>query len=282
MTKENKPTVAETLAQAKQYIQDVDAILITAGAGMGVDSGLPDFRGEKGFWKAYPLFKKLRFKFHDVASPYLFFDNPNLAWAFYGHRLNLYRNTEPHKGYEMLLDLVKAKGDNYFVYTTNVDGHFEKACFDTQKIYEVHGSIHKLQCNEPCQNDIWANDEQVELDLKEMRAVNLPKCKNCGGLARPNILMFDDAHWLEYKAKEQNAKFQKWKDKVFKKNQKLAIIEIGAGLAVQTIRFNNNRLVHLNEANSKIIRINPKQSKTTRPMGWGLQMGAVEALELLL
>jgi len=69
---------------------------------------------------------------------------------------------------------------------------------------------------------------------------------------------------------------------VFKKKQKLAIIEIRAGLAVQTIRFNNNLLVHLNEANSKIIRINPKQSKTTSPMGWGLQMGAVEALELLL
>jgi len=131
----------------------------------------------------------------------------------------------------------------------------------------VHGSIHKLQCNEPCGVDIWENDAQVELGLKEMRAINLPKCKNCGGIARPNILMFDDPYWLEYRSQKQNAKFQKWKGKVFKKKQKLAIIEIGAGLAVQTIRFNNNRLVHLNEANSKIIRINPKQSKTTRPMG---------------
>lgn len=39
---------------AAEAIRNADAILIGAGAGMGVDSGLPDFRGNDGFWKAYP------------------------------------------------------------------------------------------------------------------------------------------------------------------------------------------------------------------------------------
>ena len=35
--------------KAAQWIAGADALVITAGAGMGVDSGLPDFRGDSGF-----------------------------------------------------------------------------------------------------------------------------------------------------------------------------------------------------------------------------------------
>ena len=37
------------LQQAANHIQNAEALLITAGAGMGIDSGLPDFRGVHGF-----------------------------------------------------------------------------------------------------------------------------------------------------------------------------------------------------------------------------------------
>ena len=57
------------IQKAKQIIKDAEAILITAGAGMGVDSGLPDFRGNEGFWKAYPPIKKLGLDFADMANP---------------------------------------------------------------------------------------------------------------------------------------------------------------------------------------------------------------------
>ena len=42
------------ITQAARLIEKADGLLITAGAGMGVDSGLPDFRGNEGFWRAYP------------------------------------------------------------------------------------------------------------------------------------------------------------------------------------------------------------------------------------
>lgn len=73
------------IEQAKRLIEDANAILITAGAGMGVDSGLPDFRGENGFWRAYPNLKAKGLRFEDMATPKLFQTNPSLAWAFYGH-----------------------------------------------------------------------------------------------------------------------------------------------------------------------------------------------------
>ena len=43
-----------SLEAAAELISQADALIITAGAGMGVDSGLPDFRSKDGFWKAYP------------------------------------------------------------------------------------------------------------------------------------------------------------------------------------------------------------------------------------
>ena len=94
---------AEAIAKAK-------ALLVTAGAGMGVDSGLPDFRGDEGFWKAYPPFRELGLRFVDLASPGWFEDDPELAWGFYGHRLELYRRTVPHRGFEVLRRLARAGG----------------------------------------------------------------------------------------------------------------------------------------------------------------------------
>lgn len=61
--------MAEAIEKARQIIESADAILITAGAGMGVDSGLPDFRGNEGFWKAYPMAKERHLSFQALANP---------------------------------------------------------------------------------------------------------------------------------------------------------------------------------------------------------------------
>ena len=55
-----------------EILKNADSILITAGAGMGVDSGLPDFRGNEGFWKAYPPIAKLGLTFSEMANPQWF------------------------------------------------------------------------------------------------------------------------------------------------------------------------------------------------------------------
>jgi len=96
-------------------MRQADAVIITAGAGMGVDSGLPDFRGKEGLWKQYPALKAMGVDFQEMANPEWFVKRPELAWAFYGHRLHQYNETKPHAGFDMLLDYVKRKNDNYFV-----------------------------------------------------------------------------------------------------------------------------------------------------------------------
>jgi len=179
-----------SIKNAQEAIEDAGAILITAGAGMGVDSGLPDFRGNDGFWRAYPPLKDLGLEFHDIANPKWFTTDPKMAWGFYGHRLNLYRTTQPHNGFKILKTLSEYKENNYFIFTSNVDGQFQKAGFEEQKIMEVHGSIHYNQCSENCTANIWSNKEiDVTVNPKTFLASEpLPQCKNCSELARPNIM----------------------------------------------------------------------------------------------
>src|SRR3954470_12034751 len=117
------------IKRAVAAVKAADALLITAGAGMGVDSGLPDFRGTEGFWNAYPAIARLGLSFEQVANPAWFWKSPHMAWAFYGHRLNLYRATTPHPGFGQLKELGSKMANGCFVYTSNVDGHFQKAGF---------------------------------------------------------------------------------------------------------------------------------------------------------
>ncbi len=92
----------QELDAAAGAIRAAEALLITAGAGIGVDSGLPDFRGNEGFWNAYPPLQHLGIGFMDMANPVWFKRDPELAWGFYGHRLELYRSTVPHDGFRIL------------------------------------------------------------------------------------------------------------------------------------------------------------------------------------
>ena len=142
--------IDDKIREAAVAINVAYALLVTAGAGMGVDSGLPDFRGAQGFWRTYPVIAKLGLSFEEMANPSWFEKNPHLAWAFYGHRLNLYRNTPPHQGFKQFLEIGAAKPGGYFVFTSNVDGHFQKAGFPADRVMEVHGSVDWMQCTASC------------------------------------------------------------------------------------------------------------------------------------
>jgi len=245
---------------AADWIRSAQGVMVLAGAGMGVDSGLPDFRGDKGFWQSYPPYQALGLNFAQVADPLHFDRDPAFGWGFYGHRLELYRKTEPHRGYKILLDWGKRLGIEVFVVTSNVDGHFFQTGFEPSQVYEVHGSIHHLQCCEPCSEEIWENQEQVRLDLEQMRAVVVPKCPKCNRVSRPNILMFNDFHWNNKRSSRQEERFKEF---LFRHQEhSLVALEIGAGLAVPTIRLMTETLAR---RGAKTIRINPVEPAITLP-----------------
>ena len=242
---------------AATAIAGADALLIAAGAGMGVDSGLPDFRGDAGFWRAYPPFKELGLSFVDLAQPGWFREDPELAWGFYGHRLHLYRATPPHAGFAILRGWAASRPEGARVFTSNVDGQFQQAGFADERICECHGSIHHLQCSRPCGQAIWSAAEmQVDVDPNTFRArPPLPCCPACGAVARPNILMFGDGQWLGTRTDAQEEELSDWLQSL--RGGKLTIVECGAGTAVPTVRATMEHLARLYHAT--LIRINPRE-----------------------
>lgn len=259
---------------AAESIKNSDALLITAGAGMGVDSGLPDFRGNEGFWNAYPVYDRLGLRFESLADPQWFIDDPTLAWGFYGHRLELYRSIMPHRGFDILKEWSDQRQS--FIFTSNVDGQFQRAGFDQKKIVECHGSIHWLQCTYGCGIDMWkADGTNVTVDIETMRAVGeLPVCPACGSLARPNILMFGDVGWDGSRTQEQLNRLRTWIDSL--NGQKLTIIECGAGTVIPSVRRFSETAMR--SGRGRLIRINVREDDV--PSGQiGLALGAKDALE---
>lgn len=273
--------VAANLASAAKWICEADALVVAAGAGMGVDSGLPDFRGDTGFWKAYPPYARLGLKFMQLADPRWFRDDPTLAWGFYGHRMNLYRATMPHGGFDILKRWIGTKPNGGFVFTSNVDGHFQKAGFDSDRIVEVHGSGHWMQCSAGCGVGIFPADDAIHypviVDESTMRAAQpLPACPSCGKLVRPNILMFGDWDWLANRSAAQERSLRNWLWNITDGN--LVVVECGAGTAVPTVRLFSEECVR--DHNARLIRFNLREPQV--PAGQiGLPLGAKAAIEAI-
>lgn len=263
----------EVLRRAAEAVKNARSLVITAGAGMGVDSGLPDFRGDRGFWNAYPMYERLGLSFVDAANPAHFQRDPAFGWGFYGHRLNLYRATEPHAGFGILHDWIDRFGLDCFVVTSNVDGQFQKAGFADNSVLEVHGSIHHLQCLDPCSSSIWDNNETIPVDLECMRSCRIPECIHCGGVARPNILMFGDFSWLSERTRRQERNFDEFVTD--HRGEPMVVVEMGAGTAIPTIRATSERLGR--HCDAAVIRINPREAQIGKPHH-SLSLGALEGL----
>lgn len=185
--------------------------------------------------------------------------------------MNLYRETQPHAGFALLRDFAKYMEHGAFVFTSNVDGQFQKAGFPSGEVCECHGSIHFLQCLDGCTNDIWPADGfDPVVDVAACRLLSaLPLCPHCGAVARPAILMFGDWQWNARRYEAQKARLDEWLAAV----RRLVIIEIGAGTAIPSVR-------HFGEFQEGfLIRINPAEADLPDGQrGISLSMGGLQGL----
>jgi NAD-dependent SIR2 family protein deacetylase len=273
-----RPSLQPEIESAARAIEEAEALVITAGAGMGVDSGLPDYRGNQGLWRAYPKLQHLGLSFEAMATPVWFERNPRMAWAFYGHRRQLYRETQPHRGHALLREWGATMSRGYFVFTSNVDGHFERAGFSADRVVECHGNIHRNQCGAPCHDAVWQDaGEELDIDLEQLEARGpLPRCPKCGAIARPNMLMFNDWSWIGDVTEAQMARYAAWVERLRRTCARVAIVELGAGTRLPTIRYESQRLAA--ELNGTLVRINLREPEG--PEGTiELALPALEALE---
>ena len=145
--------------------------------------------------------------------------------------------------------------------TSNVDGHFEKAGFPSERVYEIHGSINHIHCVKPCCNTLWKLHREVDSHESTMRSVNVPICPNCGGTARPSIPLYGDWHFIDTRLAGQRRRFSVFLERI--RNRALVIIEIGAGTGMPVVR--NVTESFCSNKNVNVIRINTLEPEIDAP-----------------
>lgn len=260
----------DLLVQAATLIGHASALLVTAGAGMSADSGLPTFRDEGGLWRIHtPL---------EIAgvTPNSFDRDPAAAWGFYATRRQHCLRTTPHAGFSALRRWVGRVRDGYFVYTSNVDEHFQRAGFDEGRLVECHGTLSATQCMERCCEEVFPLAEALQLNAETGRVEGpLPQCPRCGGLARPNVLLFYDFSWVSRRMNEQHDRMESWLE-ALPSGKSLVVLEIGAGTAVPTVRVCGEDVARRHHA--PLIRINPGEAALEDIPGVSLELPALQAL----
>ena len=201
-----------------------------------------------------------------MSNPRSFENDPRFGWGFFGHRYQLYRDAEPHEGYHVLRRWGDAVRLGSFVFTSNVDGAFLKAGFDEERVVECHGSIHYLQAFDTrLSGDIWPAAPQLDklvVDRASFLAdeATLPYFtgpNSTQALCRPNILMFGDGSFISDRTDAQELRFDRFV-KSLPRESRVVVIEIGAGLAVPSVRHTSESLLAL-FTNAQLLRINPAE-----------------------
>ena len=284
----------DNLKDAKKKISECEALLIIAGAGMSVDSGIFTYRGSNGIWNKSIKIGNDMYRYDEISSLDMWKNYPELAWGFKGHFYEMMLDKEPHEGYYNLLNFVNNKlNGNYFVCTSNIDNYFNRSGFDENKIYEVHGTMKYLQCmDKKCSERNWIvetkRSHMPNYDLDTFIATNLPNCPYCSNILRPNVSMFGDDLFFGKPYEHARKRMDNWLNEVNKKQQKLIILEIGCGINPHSLRLKDGKMLSGEWKLPKIknlnysIRLNPEDEDSTDKNTIHINMGAKKGLKQLL
>lgn len=181
-TRKNAETYSEKIRRLREALDDADAVIIGAGAGLSTSAGFT-YDGER-FEKYFSDFER-KYGFGDMYSGGFYpYDTLEEHWAYWSRNIWINRYMDaPKPVYEELFALVKDR--DYFVLTTNVDHCFQKAGFDKKRLFYTQGDYGLFQCSEPCCQETWDNEETVRRMMEEQKDMRIPselipRCPHCG------------------------------------------------------------------------------------------------------
>ena len=161
----------------KQIINESNNIVVFTGAGISVPSGIPDFRSADGIYNQKTKFSASP---EEIISHSFFVNHTEDFYSFYKDKM-CYPKAEPNAAHKYFADLEK-KGKNVIVVTQNIDGLHQKA--GSSIVYELHGTIHQNFCQK-C-------GRLFGLDYV-MNAKGIPYCDKCGGIVKPNVVLYEES-----------------------------------------------------------------------------------------
>ena len=147
-------------------------VTVLTGAGVSAESGVPTFRdAQTGLWA--------KFRPEELATPRAFQRNPRLVWEWYAWRRQLVAAAQPNPAHQALVEMERLF-PQFHLITQNVDGLHQRA--GSRSVIELHGNITRTKCvDEGTIVSSWQETGDVP-----------PKCPNCGGLLRPDVVWFEE------------------------------------------------------------------------------------------
>lgn len=166
--------VSDIIVQSKR-------IVVFTGAGIGTESGIPDFRSPGGIWDRYDPNELTYQKFlTSQASREKYWERHKLLWP-------VIAAARPNAGHLAIAELHKM-GKLDCVITQDGDSLHQKSGVPEEMVIELHGTWTRALCL-GCGRKYPSEEVQVRLEAGE----KVPTCKECGGIMKPDVIQFGQA-----------------------------------------------------------------------------------------
>ncbi len=169
----NEGAAARPIAGAAARLRAARYAVALTGAGISVESGIPDFRSPGGLWSVYSP--------DEYATIETFRRDPAKAWRLYRALGEALAGREPNPAHRALAALEQA-GLLRLVITQNVDGLHQAA--GSRNVVEIHGDHRRFQC---------LRCGRLEEASPGRLPEGLPACVACGAPLKPNVVLFGEA-----------------------------------------------------------------------------------------
>ncbi|MEW6744651.1 MAG: NAD-dependent deacylase [Planctomycetota bacterium] len=169
------PATRATLDEAVAAFLEAEVRVALTGAGISVESGIPDFRSPGGLWTVFSP--------DEYATIDVFMSNPEKAWRLFRAIGRTLQGAHPNAAHTALARLELA-GLLDGVVTQNVDRLHQAA--GSRQVLEVHGhhdNLHCLECDATTPLDVCCYEEGQPV----------PRCPSCGGPLKPTVVLFGEA-----------------------------------------------------------------------------------------
>ncbi|MFZ5647404.1 MAG: SIR2 family NAD-dependent protein deacylase [Bacillota bacterium] len=174
---------SEKISALADKIRVCSPCFVLTGAGISTESGIPDYRSaDTGLWtKVDPA---------RTASVSAFFKDPATFYNMNLKRWRSFAGAEPNDAHRALA-VLERESLIVGVITQNIDSLHIKA--GSQRVWEVHGHLRTCRC-------VGCNEKYPMNHLTEMydSGKNPPICKGCGGVLRPDVVLFEDPMREDY------------------------------------------------------------------------------------
>ncbi len=243
----------ESIQSIARVLQTDPSILFITGAGISADSGLPTYRGVGGLYDVDVT--EEGYAIETILSGSMFKENPALTWKYLYQIRNSAVGATFNRGHQIIAEM-EQEFSRVWTLTQNIDGFHSIA--GAKNMIEIHGNMTRVLCTE-CHGSFQS-------DLIEQPDDFLPRCPDCQGLVRPNVVLFDEM--LPEDAL----------------NQLRQQIESGFGLVVSigtssAFPYIQEPIYLAKRQGNPTVEINPSETSLSRDMDYCIPLGATEALE---